>query len=119
MNVYKIVFFVDNVQPEKYLSVDEVVTSGGVELRKTENDYPITPDYVKSFADSSDYHKDLLSAVNNGVNGKNLGDITEVQRVAAMDTEQARALYMQLSERFSKKSDVLDVKSDVKVDKDV
>lgn len=96
---------VNNSCPDSYLSLDEVVTSKGVEIKESVNDYPITPQYVSSFLDSSDYRKDPFSAISNGVNKQNLGDISDVQKVVSMDTEQARALYNQLSEVFSKPVD--------------
>lgn len=89
--------------PESFLSIDEVVTSKGVELKETDNPYPITPQYVKSFADSVDYHKDLLGAISSGERRSNLGDITDIQKIVSMDSEQARALYNQLSAVFAQK----------------
>lgn len=86
----------------KYESIDEVTTDKGVELRYTEHDYPITPEYVNSFAESADYRRDPISAIANGGSRKNLGDITDMQNVSAMDTEQARNLYEQLKQKFGK-----------------
>lgn len=88
--------------PDKFVSVDEVVTDTGVQLKYSENDYPITPQYVNSFVDSSDYRNDVVSAIANGHKRQNLGDITDFQKVASMDMESARALYKQLSEVFAK-----------------
>lgn len=103
-----------------YLSIDEVSTPKGVELRETVNPYPITPQYVNSFADSSDYRRDPVSAINNASKRINLGDITQIQDVASMDSSQARSLYEQLSKRFaaaaSDKSKVDENKVEVKSD---
>lgn len=85
---------------EKYLSVDEITTDKGIELKYTEHDYPITPEYVNSFADSSDYRRDPMGAIANGSKRPNLGDITEMQEVASMDMESARSLYEQLKAKF-------------------
>lgn len=86
--------------PESFLSIDEVVTSKGVELVESDNPYPITPQYVKSFVDSADYHNDPFGSIVSP--RQNLGDITAMQKVSSMDTEQARNLYAQLSDVFSK-----------------
>lgn len=90
---------------DSFLSLNEVVTDKGVELKTTVEPYHITPQYVSSFADSSDYRKDPISAINNGVKRTNLGDITDIQRVSAMDASSARALYEQLKARFSVSSE--------------
>lgn len=83
-------------------SLDEVTTERGVEFRVSENPYPITPQYVNSFADSSDYRRDPVGAVNNSHNRVNLGDITDFQKVVSMDMTEARTLYSQLRDKFSK-----------------
>lgn len=87
-------------QPGQYESLDEVSSSNGIELKPTVNDYPITPQYVNSFVDSSDYRRDPLAAIANGRGGVNLGDMRQIQEVASMDMEHAKALYNQLAERF-------------------
>lgn len=91
---------VDHVKD--YISLDEVTTPNGIELRESVNPYPITPQYVNSFVDSSDYRRDPFNAVANAPVRNNLGDIAEVQRVASMDTETARKLFFELSERLGK-----------------
>lgn len=83
-----------------YVSLDEVTTSTGVEIRRTVEPYPITPQYVSSFAESSDYRKDPFSAITNGIRRKNLGDIVDVQRVAGMDMSSAQELYARLKVVF-------------------
>lgn len=88
-------------QPSEYVSLDEVVTSKGVELKESVEPYPITPEYVSSFADSADYRRDPIQAINNSVKGVNLGDITDIQKVSQLDTTEARALYDQLKARFA------------------
>lgn len=87
---------------DKFVSLDEVVTDKGIELRETEHDYPITPEYVNSFAESASYKTDVVGAVAKAQPGKNLGDIRAMQDVSSMDMEHARALYTQLAERFAK-----------------
>lgn len=93
-----------HVSSDKFCSIDEKVDEGGVHIEKNEYPYPITPDYVNSFVESSDYRRDPFSAVLNSVKGNNLGDVRSMQDISSMDTEQARSLYKQLSERFSASS---------------
>lgn len=95
-------------------SIDEVVTDKGVEVRKTVEPYHITPQYVSSFVDSVDYRKDPIGAIANSFKRLNLGDITDVQKVASMDVSSARALYAELQKRFAEVKS--DVKKDVKTD---
>lgn len=85
---------------ENYLSLDEVVTDKGVELREVVVPYPVTPQYVNSFVDSSDYRKDPFSSVAQSSKGFNLGDIRDIQNVSSMDTEKAREVYNRLKELF-------------------
>lgn len=85
-----------------YTSLDEVTDVTGVKLVQTENDYPITPEYVDSFSESSDYRNDVVGAISSAPKRRNLGDITEFQNVASMDMESARALYKQLQDKFAK-----------------
>lgn len=91
-------------QPDKYLALDEVVRPDGTgsDLNYHVEDYPITPEYVNSFADSADYHNDPLAAISNSKPRQNLCDLTTFQRVMDMDCEQARGLYAQLSKIFGK-----------------
>lgn len=91
----------DSFPPDSYVSLDEVVTDKGIELNESVQPYPITPQYVNSFVDSSDYRRDPLNAIANSSVRTNLGDITEIQDVLSMDSSQARILYNQLQERFS------------------
>lgn len=86
-------------------SLTEVTTDKGVELKNTVEPYHITPQYVTSFVESSDYRKDPLNAIANGVKRVNLGDISDVQRVASLDSSEARALYERLKARFESVSE--------------
>lgn len=85
-----------------YLSLDEVVEDTGVKIIKTPVPYPITPDYVASFADSADYRRDPAGAIANGVAKPNLKDCTDFQSIMAMDSSAQLALYKQLQDKFSK-----------------
>lgn len=86
----------------QYVSLDEKVTDKGLEIEYNSYPYPITPQYVNSFVDSADYRRDPLNAISNGVKRSNLGDVTSVQDISSMDTQEARVLYDQLSAKFSK-----------------
>ncbi|UPW41198.1 hypothetical protein [Sigmofec virus UA08Rod_5092] len=91
---------VDTVGILTYESLDEVTTEDGIVLKRSVEDYPITPDYVNSFADTADYHNDPQGAILRAPKRVNLGDVTELQRVSGMDSEQMRALAKQIQERF-------------------
>lgn len=88
-------------QPSTYVSLDEVVSSDGVKLVETSNPYPITPDYVNSFAEGSEYRLDPLNALNNSVKRRNLGDVRGIQDISNMDNDQLVSLFEQLKSRFS------------------
>lgn len=86
--------------PVYFTSLDEVSTPNGVEIKITENEYPITPQYVNSFVDSADYRRDPLGAIANAPQRRNLGDVREIQNVSQMDTSELLNLYNQLKTRF-------------------
>lgn len=90
-----------HISSDKFCSIDEKVDDKGVHIEINEYPYPITPDYVNSFVDSSDYRLDPFNAIVNSSKRNNLGDIRAAQEIASMDSEQARSLYKQLSEKFS------------------
>lgn len=84
-----------------YLSVDEHTDSTGLRINYNEYPYPITPQYVNSFVDSSDYHRDPTNAVANGVKRVNLNDVSSIQSLSKLDSSAQRALYEQLRSKFS------------------
>lgn len=94
-----------SVEPSNFISLDEVVTDKGVEIKETVQPYHITPDYVDSFVDSSDYRNDLSGAVmqslRKGSSG-NLGDVRDIQNIMNMPLSDARAMYDALSKRLSR-----------------
>lgn len=57
-----------------------------------ERDYPVTPEYVASFAESADYHTDVNGAVAKSKSRINLGDVRDMQEVARMDSGDLNAL---------------------------
>lgn len=97
--------------PSSYVSCDEVTESDGIKIQYTEHDYPITPDSVNSYVDSSDYRRDPVGAVARGHHLRNLGDVSAMQEVSNMDMQSARVLYNTLSKVFSSKSSEASVPS--------
>lgn len=95
----------------KFSSIDEVVTSKGVELKRVVLDYPITPQYVQSFVDSSDYRRDPLQAISNAPKRSNLGDISDIQKI---DISSIKDLLSELNSKIDKA--VIASKSTVHVD---
>lgn len=78
----------------KYFALEEVENEDGFKGEVlVEKDYPYTPEYVSSFAASSDYRADPVGAVNKAPKRTNLGDITNLQRALGLDFETARHLY--------------------------
>ncbi len=89
--------------PERYFELRRTVVDSGISEELVEVDYPITKEYVNSFADSADYRVDPLSKVRpNG--GKNLGDIVDLQNMTAMDMQAARTAYDNLKAVFERLS---------------
>lgn len=86
-----------------YISLDEVVSDNGVELKETVQDYPYTPEYVNSFVDSADYHNDPIQAIASAQTSyrSNLGDITDLQNVSSLDLAGVKSIYEQLKKVFS------------------
>lgn len=89
-----------------YVSLDEVSDDNGVHFEYNSYPYPVTPQYVNSFVESSDYRRDPVSAVVNGVKHNNLGDIRDFQNIVNMDSSVQRELYEQLKSKFEVKSAV-------------
>lgn len=82
-------------------TLDEVSVPDGIKLQRSSEKYPITPQYVNSFVDTSDYHMDPLGSVSSSPRGVNLGDISVLQSLLAKDESSLRSLYSELSKRFS------------------
>lgn len=99
---------VDLKQPAEsesyYETIEEVVDTSGNSMihERRVIPYEITPEYVDSFRESSDYHTDPIGAVVSAPKRQNLGDVRDFQSVSDMDDTQAQALFKQLQERFLK-----------------
>lgn len=75
----------------RFPSLVEVPDSVGVHYDLRDFDYPITPESVKSYVDSTDYKRDPAAAIAAGARGVNLGDITEAQRIVNSDVSTVRS----------------------------
>lgn len=81
-----------------YVELVEITNADGSRIEKLiQKPYDITEEYVKSFEHSSDYRLDPASAVNNGAKRHNLGDVTDMQALYAMDSAEISALSAKLS----------------------
>lgn len=78
---------------KKYYELQRKTVANGIIEELVEVDYPISPDTVKSYADSADYRRDPFGAVASATPRKNLGDITEAQKASQIDTEMAKEIY--------------------------
>lgn len=81
-----------NESPQKYYELRTIETSDGFVEKLVEVDYPITREYVNSFAESADYHSDIAAAMAAPAPGPNLGDLTSIQDLLAMDMQSLRTL---------------------------
>lgn len=87
-DVVRKVDLLSSAPPVSYVSLDSVTIPDGIKLVETENPYPITPEYVNSFVEGSDYRNDLVSALSSVSSSPNLGDIRCLQDASSMDTNQ-------------------------------
>lgn len=83
---------------DKYFELREIQLENGIIEKLVEVDYPITPDYVKSFASSCDYRNDIDAALNSPPRGQNLGDVTSLQDILSMDLSSVRDMQAKLAE---------------------
>lgn len=85
---------VQDRRTRKYFALEERTNSDGFKGEVlVEKDYPFTPEYVSSFAASSDYRSDPLGAIVAAPQRRNLGDVTQLQNALGLDFETARHLY--------------------------
>lgn len=91
----------DKTEVTKYVELQKNPIKNGVIEEFVEVDYPITPEYVNSFADSADYRKnpDVIAQAHPK---QNLGDVTEVQRILANDVNALRKTYEDLIAKIDK-----------------
>lgn len=83
-------------KPRKFSSLVEVPDTLGIRYELKEFDYPVTPESVKSYVDSTDYKRDPSAAVGLPARGVNLGDMTTLQRVTNCDLSAVRSVLERL-----------------------
>lgn len=77
----------------QYFELQRKTVSNGIVEDLVAVDYPINPESVKSYADSSDYRNDPNGALAKSVKKTNLGDVTQAQEAIKLDTQQAKDIY--------------------------
>lgn len=95
-----------------YSSQDEVLTDSGIEIKRSVQDYPITPESVNSYADGTNYRNDINAAVSRSAPGGNLGDVASIQALLSSCPEDVLSMLKSFSEKISSNSVKSDVKSD-------
>lgn len=75
----------DFLSQKKYSDLKSIPAANGLVQELTEEDYPITPEYVNSFADSANYKKNLAQAISSPATGA-YRDIRDLQEFASLDT---------------------------------
>ena len=81
--------------------------------------YPVTAESVNSFEMSTDYKRDVESAMNMPARGVNLGDIVDMQRVMTMDKSEAQKLIGELNAKILAGKTVQSVDSSVDKESEV
>ena len=89
-------------QPKEYVELVRKTVPDGIREVYEKKEYPITPEYVSSFAVSTDYKKDnsLIRPMSELAPG--LGDVRNIQRMADMDSMEIERLTKQYNEAVSK-----------------
>lgn len=90
--------------PKKvYSELQRKTTSNGIVEELVEVDYPHTPEVIKSYAPSADYHSDVVGAIASATPKANLGDVSVFQDILSRDMSEARSLYEGLKSVFESK----------------
>lgn len=99
------VCLIDGAPVRRYCELQEQPCTNGIIEHCVQVDYPITPESVNSFADSSDYKKNP-EVINQAVPRQNLGDISEIQKVLSNDLSAMRDMLVQSQEVLKKVQEV-------------
>lgn len=83
---------------DTYVSQDEVIVPGGVEVRRTVQPYEITPETVNSFSDGTNYRNDLAAAVSRPAPGQNIGDVSALTELLTKSPEEIRSILSRFSD---------------------
>lgn len=89
---------------DKYVSQDEVTEQDGVRVKRTEQDYPYTPETLNSYADGTNYRNDLNAAVSASAPGRNVGDISAIQELLTKSPEEIAAFFTSAVEKIKANS---------------
>lgn len=93
---------------QKYVALVQTTVPDGIKQEYVEYDYPITRETVKSYVDSTNYKVDPLGSV--GASNPVYSDIRDLQKVADMDMETARALRHSLDEKIRRYNEMVEQK---------
>lgn len=100
-NASEVVEDKQNYGVKTYESIDEVVTSDGVELRRTVQEYPITPESVNSYIESSNYKNNIEQALNASPRGQNIGDVAALQDIIASNPQAVADFFKQAVDKMN------------------
>lgn len=102
----------DDYAIKSYLSQDRVVEDHCVKDKISVQEYPITPETVNSYQDSTNYKLDVNAAVAAPSRGKNLGDVSSVQHLLQMSPEDLHSFFVTIQDKINsyKKSVSADTK---------
>ena len=82
---------------KRYVELRDIEANNGFYQKYVTVDYPITPESVNSYADAADYRKNP-EVINQAVARRNLGDITETQKILNSDMTELQRLVKQSQE---------------------
>lgn len=88
-------------EQKKYPELHRKVVENGIQDVIEMEDYPHTPERVKSYAASCDYRLDPVGAIANAPKRRNLGDVTAAQALEGYSREQLQALSDALKAKFA------------------
>ncbi|WGL31050.1 hypothetical protein [Dipodfec virus UOA04_Rod_682] len=91
--------------PLYYDELEEVSENNGIKHRIVKREYPITPEYVDSQAESCDYKLDPAGAIANAPKRQNLGDITDAQSIQGFSAQELENLRAYLAKDVAKMND--------------
>lgn len=87
----------EKVSPTYFAEEKTVDYVEGEKRRMVEKEYPITPEYVASFVEATDYKNGVASQMSAR---QNLGDIREAQKAGSMDTAEFVAMVADLQKKL-------------------
>lgn len=95
----------DRYSSKTYVNCSEKTVADGLKIEFVDVPYEITPESVKSYSQSADYHNNLQEVLSNPKPVKpGLKNVSELQHLLNSDPSVARELYSQLQARFGSSS---------------